>query len=121
MRRSRHEAIRIAEPHSQSRRTDRARKEPGADGAGSGRDGAGETRAFPKLTFEDMPKPAAPPPASSSPWDEPAPTGGGETRAFPKMSFEDFQKNEPAPMAPPPSPTPEAPSWDARPSGNFET
>lgn len=85
--------------------------------------GAGETRAFPKLTFEDIPKPASPPPPPpppSSPWDEPAPTGGGETKAFPKMSFEDFQKSEPAPMTPPPSPTPETPPWDSRPSGNFE-
>ncbi|HEY8181383.1 MAG TPA: response regulator [Thermoanaerobaculia bacterium] len=85
--------------------------------------GAGETRAFPKLTFEDMPKPASPPPPpppSGSPWDEPAPTGGGETKAFPKMSFDDFQKSEPAPMTPPPSPTPETPPWDSRPSGNFE-
>ncbi|MDQ6801431.1 MAG: response regulator [Acidobacteriota bacterium] len=81
--------------------------------------GAGETRAFPKLTFEDIPKPASPPPPPPSPWDEPAPTG--ETRGFPKMSFDDFQKSEPAPMAPPPLPTPEAPPWDARPSGNFET
>jgi len=74
--------------------------------------GVGETRAFPKLTFEDMAKPASPPPASSSPWDEPAPAGGGETRAFPKMSFEDLQK---------PSAPPEAPPWDSRPTGNFET
>ena len=88
--------------------------------------GAGETRAFPKLTFEDIPKPASPPPQPpplSSPWDEPPapPAGGGETRAFPKMTFEDFQKSEPAPMTPPPAPTPEAPPWDSRPSGNFES
>ena len=70
----------------------------------------GETRAFPKMTFEDLPKPPSPPPASA-PWDEPAPAGGGETRAFPKMSFEDLK-----PAAPPP----DTPSWDARPSGNFE-
>ncbi len=74
--------------------------------------GVGETRAFPKLTFEDMAKPPSPPPPSSSPWDEPAPTGGGETRAFPKMSFEDLQK--------PPATVPEAPSWDARPSAKFD-
>jgi CheY-like chemotaxis protein len=82
--------------------------------------GVGETRAFPKLTFEDIPKPAAPPAASSgsSPWDEPAPAGGGETRAFPKLTFEDFQK--PAAPATPPPAAPEQPSWDARPSGNFD-
>src|SRR5437870_4563616 len=69
-----------------------------------------------------IPKPASPPPPPpSSPWAEPAPTGGGETKAFPKMSFDDFQKSEPAPMTPPPSPTPEAPPWDSRPSGNFES
>jgi hypothetical protein len=82
--------------------------------------GAGETRAFPKLTFEDMPKPASPPAPLTSPWDEPAPSSGGETRGFPKMSFDDFQKSEPAP-APPPTPTPEAAPWDSRPSGNFES
>src|SRR2546430_2688621 len=55
--------------------------------------GAGETRAFPKLTFEDIPKPASPPPPpSSSPWDEPAPTGGAETKAFPQLSFDDIQQ-----------------------------
>src|SRR5205807_4570715 len=50
--------------------------------------GGGETRAFPRMTFEDLPPVTpAPAPAASSPWDEPAPSTG-ETRAFPKMSFE---------------------------------
>src|SRR5204862_35589 len=60
----------------------------------------GETRAFPRRTFEEMQKmanePAMPPPAppapETSPWDEPAPAFGGETRAFPAMSFEELQK-----------------------------
>src|SRR5260370_42365542 len=82
--------------------------------------GAGETRAFPKLTFEDMPKPASPPPSQTSPWDEPAPSTGGETRGFPEMSFNDFQKSEPAPP-PPPLPTSEAAAWDSRPAGNFDS
>jgi CheY-like chemotaxis protein len=77
---------------------------------------AGETRAFPKMGFDDLKKMAgessstAPTPAMpqpSSPWDEPAPTTG-ETRAFPKMGFEDLAK--PAP-----------PTTDARPSSPWDT
>jgi len=76
---------------------------------------SGATRAFPKMTFEDAPKP----PAESTPWDEPAQTSG-ETRAFPKMSFEDLQKQaEPAPPPPSSMSSPEQP-WDARPSGDYE-
>jgi len=64
----------------------------------------GETKAFPKMSFEDLNKAAAPEPPS--PWGAPAPAGG-ETRAFPKMSFEDLDKpaeppspwNEPAPSS----------------------
>ncbi len=74
---------------------------------------SGATRAFPKMSFDDLPKP----PAQSTPWDEPAPTTG-ETRAFPKMSFDDLQK-APEPPPPPPMSAPE-PSWDSRPSANFE-
>ncbi|MDP9194530.1 MAG: response regulator [Acidobacteriota bacterium] len=69
----------------------------------------GETRAFPRMTFEEMQRMAGETPASApapeptpapepSPWDEPAALGG-ETRAFTKMSFDDFQ-------APPPAPEP---------------
>ena len=62
----------------------------------------GETRAFGKMSFEDMkkmagetasPPPSAPPPppaAEPSPWD--APDAGGATRAIPAMSFEEMQK-----------------------------
>jgi CheY-like chemotaxis protein len=71
---------------------------------------AGETRAFPRMTFEEMQQMAAAPAAPAaapeptpapepSPWDEPAALGG-ETRAFTKMSFDDFQ-------APPPPPEPQ--------------
>jgi CheY-like chemotaxis protein len=88
----------------------------------------GETRAFPRMSFEDMQKMAGesvaptpapePPPAEASPWDD-APAFGGETRAFPRMSFDDMQKMAgdpaatmaPAP-APPPPPAPEASPWD---------
>ena len=71
---------------------------------------SGETRAFPKMSFEDLSKPPEPPaPPSSSPWDEPRPTGG-ETRAFPKMTFEDLDK----PVEPP------APPPDARPSSVWD-
>ncbi len=73
---------------------------------------AGETRAFPRMTFEEMqrmagetPMPAPEPIAAPepSPWDEPAELSG-ETRAFEKMSFDDFQAPPPAPVpAPEPS------------------
>jgi len=57
----------------------------------------GETRAFPKMSFEEMSKPAEAP----SPWAEAPAPAGGETRAFPKMGFEDLNKAaEPAPPAP---------------------
>ncbi|MEA2236410.1 MAG: hypothetical protein QOC81_1134 [Thermoanaerobaculia bacterium] len=61
-----------------------------------------ETRALPRMSFEEMQQMAntpatpahqdAPPEAESSPWDEPAPAFGGETRAFPRMSFEEMQQ-----------------------------
>ena len=70
----------------------------------------GETRAFPKMNFDDFSKPAEPPPApASSPWDEKPQQTGGETRAFPKMTFEDLDK----PVEP-------APRTDARPSSAWD-
>src|SRR5687767_13103324 len=59
---------------------------------------SGETRAFPRMSFEEMqqmaapPAPPEPPPAPEpSPWDEtPAEAMGGETRAFPKMTFDEM-------------------------------
>jgi CheY-like chemotaxis protein len=62
----------------------------------------GETRAIPRMSFEEMQQvasepapPTAPqaqmPVAETSPWDEP-PAFGGETRAFPRMSFEEMQQ-----------------------------
>jgi CheY-like chemotaxis protein len=85
---------------------------------------SGETRAFPKMNFEEMQQMAAPleppavepepPPAlEPSPWDEPAepaaspfapePLYGAETRAFTKMSIEEMQQMaSPAPVAPEP-------------------
>lgn len=60
----------------------------------------GETRAFPKLSFDDLQQmpPSTPPPSTGqepAPWGEPAADepafGGGETRAFQKMNFDDFQ------------------------------
>ena len=45
---------------------------------------SGETRAFPRISFDEPKRSAA---------DEPLPTTpAGETRAFPRMSFEDLQK-----------------------------
>lgn len=93
---------------------------------------SGETRAFTKMSFEEMqalasggsapqapePVPTVPPPApETSPWDEPAsasPFGGqedfgGETRAFTKADFEEMNRLTP-PSAPPPAPAPEAES-----------
>jgi CheY-like chemotaxis protein len=91
---------------------------------------SGETRAFQRVSFEEMqrmaaeaapqqPEPAPIPPAAPpveppqiepSPWDEPpAAFGGGETRAFPAMSFDE------PPAAPPLPPTPEASPWDEQP------
>ncbi len=67
----------------------------------------GETRAFPRMSFADLEKMAATPPAApppppapepASPWDEPAATAG-ETRAFPRMSFEELQQM-PSPSQP---------------------
>ena len=102
----------------------------------------GETRAFPRMTFEDMQRmagelppaapPAAPPPpppapapaAEASPWDD-APAFGGETRAFPAMSFDEMQKMVATPAAasaPPPAPAaPEASPWDEPPATGGET
>ncbi|HEX7833339.1 MAG TPA: response regulator [Thermoanaerobaculia bacterium] len=66
-----------------------------------------ETRAFTKMSIEEMQQLAAPPapPAlpDPSPWDEPA-ESSSETRAFTKVSFDDFQ---PTPPPPPPMPEPE--------------
>jgi CheY-like chemotaxis protein len=74
---------------------------------------SGETRAFPRMSFEELSGAAAPaePPAAApapepSPWDEPAEQFSGETRAFGKMSFEDFAASAPAPVAESPFDTP---------------
>jgi len=72
---------------------------------------SGATRAFPRMSFDDLGSanapeaPAAPPPPAAaapepSPWDE-TPEYSGETKAFQKMSFDDFQ--QPAAAAPPPA------------------
>jgi CheY-like chemotaxis protein len=101
----------------------------------------GETRAFPKMRFEEMQQMASPSSASSapapvpeppatSPWDEPAdspfavgdasdtapsPAFGGETRAFPKMSFDELQQMaSSSPSAAQPEPAP----WDDTPSAS---
>ncbi|HYI08378.1 MAG TPA: response regulator [Thermoanaerobaculia bacterium] len=82
---------------------------------------SGETRAFPRMSFEEMqqmatgsappPPPAPEPPPAPSPWDEQeAPAFGGETRAFPKMSFEEMQQMASS-STPPPPPEPEVSPW----------
>lgn len=95
---------------------------------------SGETRAFTKMSFDDLqqlassqslppePEPAPPAAPEASPWDEPAEPAAfsGETRAFPKMSFDDMQKMAASPSAPAWSPeeeqTPSAPPVVEEPS-----
>lgn len=94
----------------------------------------GETRAFPRMSFDELqamanetpapaPAPAPEPPPSApepSPWDDAPAAFGGETRAFPRMSFEEMQamanppapEPEPAPFEPP-APPPIAPNAPA--------
>ena len=103
---------------------------------------AGETRAFSRMSFEEMqqmaspasepeapptaPQPAMPEPApepEASPWDETPAAFGGETRAFPRMSFEEMEQMastaQPAfepPAFEPPPPAPPAPELSPEPS-----
>jgi CheY-like chemotaxis protein len=99
----------------------------------------GETRAFPRMSFEEMqqmanepaepptaPQPAMPEPVhepETSPWDETPAAFGGETRAFPRMSFEEMEQMASASQPsfnetpafhepPPPPPAPESSPWD---------
>jgi CheY-like chemotaxis protein len=97
----------------------------------------GETRAFPRMSFEEMqqmanepaepptaPQPAMPEPVhepETSPWDETPAAFGGETRAFPRMSFEEMEQmasasqpsfNETPAFHEPPPPAPEPSPWD---------
>jgi CheY-like chemotaxis protein len=86
----------------------------------------GETRAFPRMSFEEMqqtaaePTPAEPAAPEPSPWDAPAeaPAFGGETRAFPRMSFDELQQQMQQPSAPAaaPPPAPEPSPWDEQPA-----
>jgi CheY-like chemotaxis protein len=84
-----------------------------------------ETRALPRMSFEEMqqmanapstpaPHQDAAPASEPSPWDEPAPAFGGETRAFPRMSFEEMQQmasaSQPATAEPAASPFDAAPA-----------
>jgi len=96
----------------------------------------GETRAYPRMSFEELqqmaPQPAAPspppaPPAPEpSPWDEPQ--DDASTRAIPRMSFEEMRQMAEASQAPPapfeapnPTPEPEASPWDEQPAFSGET
>jgi CheY-like chemotaxis protein len=109
----------------------------------------GETRAFPRMSFDDLqqtsaqpaaatpapadadrPFPVSPAAPEASPWEtnEPSvPAFGGETKAFPRMSFDDLQPastthapvvQPPAPaedpwQVPEPEPQPEVPAFGA--------
>ncbi|HXH94061.1 MAG TPA: response regulator [Thermoanaerobaculia bacterium] len=90
-----------------------------------------ETRALPRMSFEEMqqmanaPSTPAPhqeeaPAPEPSPWDEPAPAFGGETRAFPRMSFEEMEQmasaSQPAAETPAETPSP----FEAAPSSPAE-
>jgi CheY-like chemotaxis protein len=54
----------------------------------------GETKAFPRMSFDDLQKASEPTPSSSTPAtkDEPA-TTSGETRAFPRISFDEMKRS----------------------------
>lgn len=89
----------------------------------------GETRALPRMSFDELQRmstetsaPPPPAPQAASPWDEPAPSVG-ETRAFPRMTFDDPQKAaEPAPPAPAPvRPSQSTSPWDELPATGGET
>jgi len=74
---------------------------------------SGETRAFPKMNFDEPPKDFATqqvtPPAATSPWDEhPGPASSSETRAFPRMNFDEMQQTSAA-ATPPPAPESDSP------------
>jgi hypothetical protein len=80
----------------------------------------GETRAFERMSFDDLQQMAAPahtpepepaPAAEPSPWDE-GPAFAGETKAFPRMTFDELQQMAAAPAAAPaPEPEPEPEAW----------
>src|SRR5207253_2250606 len=67
----------------------------------------GETRAFPRMSFEELQQMAATP----EPTPEPEPITGGETRAFPRMSFEELQETSAATPEPAPEPAGPEPAW----------
>ena len=60
---------------------------------------SGETRAFPKMSFDDAGKEASTQqvPAQPAPpaWDDQPPAFSGETRAFPRMNFDEMQRPSP--------------------------
>jgi CheY-like chemotaxis protein len=78
----------------------------------------GETRAFPRMSFDELQGMAAPAPTPEpippshepAPWEE-APAFGGETKAFPRMTFDELQKMEEHTAPVPPS-APEPSPWD---------
>jgi CheY-like chemotaxis protein len=89
----------------------------------------GETRAFPRMSFDDLQETASapPPPPEPSPWDEQ--DFGGETRAFGKMTFEDLQsmqqplqpQHPAATPAPVPEPEAESPFGAPPPAEEFSS
>jgi CheY-like chemotaxis protein len=94
----------------------------------------GETRAFPRMSFEDLEKmteqpapapapPPAPAPAESLPWEEQSPAFGGETRAFPSFSLDELKAEPPAaaPEPPPIAHEPESPFGEEMPAFGGET
>jgi CheY-like chemotaxis protein len=92
---------------------------------------SGETRAFPKMSMDDMKQMVSTPEPSKksssqesapSPWDD-KPAYSGETKAFPKMNFDELQSASPAaPSSPSPwdeAPAAPAPGWPAATSSDM--
>ena len=64
---------------------------------------SGETRAFPKMSFDDNPKESTTQQVPAQPaapaWDDQPPAFSGETRAFPRMNFDEMQRPSQNPPA----------------------
>jgi CheY-like chemotaxis protein len=89
--------------------------------------GGGETRAFPKMSFDELQQLSSPAPTpepepeaiADAPWasePEPSAFSGGETRAFPKMSFDELQQLS----SPAPAPEPEPAPWEEQPVSSWQ-
>jgi CheY-like chemotaxis protein len=87
---------------------------------------SGETRALPKMNFDDLAKepeppkaPAPPAPSAPSPWEEQPAAFSGETRAFPRMNFEEMQRTSQPPEPPAPPADADSPFGASPPAESF--